>query len=81
MYRWKRILDKDPDNPKALNNLGVAMAKMGNFTEAFEFLRRAYQIAPKNRRIKENLQLIERYLAGSLKPKQKQLETDFKKYI
>lgn len=62
-FRFRKVVELDPDNPFALSNLGVALESTGSFDEAQEAYRKAVELAPTNDRIRENLQRLEAYLA------------------
>jgi tetratricopeptide (TPR) repeat protein len=44
---WKDCAQKSPQNPRAYNNLGVALADLGHYREAVDQYRRALQINPR----------------------------------
>ena len=43
---WKKVLELDPRNAKAHNNLGVALLRQGNFAEAKAHFQQALEIDP-----------------------------------
>ena len=44
IFRWNQVLDVDPRNAKAHNNLGVAYEALGKIDEAFESYKRATEL-------------------------------------
>jgi len=63
---YRKALQEMPDNPKALNSLGLALFQQGNYDEALQIYRRAAQVSPQDPSPMEKLaQLLER--TGHLK--------------
>src|SRR5512147_1175246 len=63
---YRSALQEMPDNPKALNSLGLALFQQGNFEESLQIYRRVAQITPQDPTPMEKLaQLLER--TGHLK--------------
>jgi tetratricopeptide (TPR) repeat protein len=63
---YRKALQELPDNPKALNSLGLALFQQANFEEALQIYQRVAQIAPQDPIPMEKLaQLLER--TGHLK--------------
>jgi tetratricopeptide (TPR) repeat protein len=63
---YRKALQEMPDQPKALNSLGLALFQLGEFDEAMQIYKRVAQIAPKDPVPMEKLaQLLER--TGHLK--------------
>lgn len=63
---YRKALQEMPDNPKALNSLGLALFQQANFEEALLIYKRAAQVSPKDPSPMEKLaQLLER--TGHLK--------------
>ena len=63
---YRKALQEMPDNPKALNSLGLALFQQANFEEALQIYQRVAQIAPQDPIPMEKLaQLLER--TGHLK--------------
>jgi len=54
MFRWQRIIEIDPDNAKAHNNLGVAYEALERFDEALTEYDKAIAIEPDNDVYQEN---------------------------
>jgi tetratricopeptide (TPR) repeat protein len=67
-FRFRKAIEYDPDNPFALNNLGVASENTGRFEEALEAYTQALELAPKNDRILENKRRLEAYIATRSHP-------------
>lgn len=63
---YRKALQEMPDNPKALNSLGLALFQQANFEEALQIYQRVAQVAPEDPVPMEKLaQLLER--TGHLK--------------
>jgi Flp pilus assembly protein TadD len=50
------VLDIDPDNARAHNNMGIAVAKQGKFDEAVHHFSEALRIDPHHASARKNLQ-------------------------
>lgn len=62
LYRWKQISDKDPDNPRLLNNLAVASEALGQIDEARLYYARAGALSHGDDRIQSNRQRFLRFM-------------------
>jgi tetratricopeptide (TPR) repeat protein len=63
---YRKALQEMPDNPKALNSLGLALFQRGAYEEALHIYKRAAQVSPDDPLPMEKLaQLLER--TGHLK--------------
>ena len=49
IFRWKQVININPDDSKAHNNLGVAYEAVGNMDAAFTAYQRATELEPDNR--------------------------------
>ena len=49
VFRWKQVIDIDPEDSKAHNNLGVAYEALGKMDEAIAAYERATELEPKNK--------------------------------
>ena len=49
VFRWKQVINIDPEDAKAHNNLGVAYEALGNMEEAIASYQRAAELDPKNK--------------------------------
>lgn len=49
VFRWKQVLDVDPDDSKAYNNIGVAYEALGKINEAVDAYQRATELEPSNK--------------------------------
>ena len=49
VFRWKQVINIDPDDAKAHNNLGVAYEAIGNMDAALTAYQRAAELEPDNR--------------------------------
>ena len=49
VFRWKQVIDVDPKNSQAYNNLGVAYEALGNTDEAVTAYQRATELEPENK--------------------------------
>ena len=54
-YRWEQALREHPDDPRLLNNLGVALEALGETDEALESYRRALTLSGGHSAIEGNL--------------------------
>ena len=49
VFRWKQVIDVDPENSKAYNTLGVAYEALGETDEAVAAYQRATELEPDNK--------------------------------
>ncbi len=49
IFRWRQVINIDPDDSKAHNNLGVAYEAIGDMDAAFTAYQRATALEPDNR--------------------------------
>ena len=49
VFRWKQVINIDPEDSKAHNNLGVAYEARGNMDEAIASYQRAAELEPNNK--------------------------------
>lgn len=49
VFRWEQLIDIDPGNSKAYNNLGVAYEALEKTDEAIAAYQRASELAPENK--------------------------------
>lgn len=49
IMRWERIIEIDPQNSKAYNNLGVAYEAKGDFDKAMSAYKKAMELEPNNK--------------------------------
>lgn len=49
IFRWKQVVNIDPDNAAAHNNLGVGYEAMGKITEAVSAYQRATKLEPNSK--------------------------------
>jgi len=54
LFRFERARSLDPNNPKVLNNVAVALEAAGRYDEALETYRKALELAPGNRDLRDN---------------------------
>ncbi|MDR2842974.1 MAG: tetratricopeptide repeat protein [Spirochaetaceae bacterium] len=54
----KRVVDKKPQNPAYLDSLGWAYFKVGEMTEARQWLRRALDLAPRQKEISRHMKAV-----------------------
>jgi tetratricopeptide (TPR) repeat protein len=55
IFRWKKVLDQDPQSVAAHNNLAVAYEKKGRWEEARKEYEAALKLAPDNPWVRLNL--------------------------
>src|SRR5262245_52471256 len=70
LFRWEKAVKLQPDNPRLLNNLAVAYETAGNFEKADATYRRALEVDPSNRDIKQNFDLFTTYFKQVLARKE-----------
>ena len=49
VFRWKQVIDVDPEDSKAYNNIGVAYEALGKIDEAVAAYQRATELEPDNK--------------------------------
>ncbi len=49
VFRWEQVIDIDPSNSKAYNNLGVAYEALGKTDKAIAAYQRAEELEPDNK--------------------------------
>ena|SRR6185436_7783192 len=57
-FRFERAVELDPDNPEALNNLGVALEQQGEFERAKAAYEKALKLKPGSLYIQQNYDLF-----------------------
>jgi Flp pilus assembly protein TadD len=57
-FRFERAVEKNPDDPEALNNLGVALEQQGEFARAKDAFEKALKLAPSSLYIQQNYDLF-----------------------
>lgn len=67
-FRFERVVQDDPKNAFAWNNLGVALEGTSRFEEALAAYEKALELEPKNDRIQENLGRLKAYVATRSHP-------------
>lgn len=60
---YREVLNFNPFDPVAHNNLAVAQAAQGDYQTALDLLQRAVQLAPKRADIRENLHRLRAWMA------------------
>jgi Tfp pilus assembly protein PilF len=55
IYRWQKVLEMDPNNLMAHNNLAVAYEQMGEYLLALEEYQIAYRLDSQNEIVRNNL--------------------------
>lgn len=69
IFRWKKVLEQDPDSAAAHNNLAVAYEKKGLWEESRREYEIALKLAPENENIKLNYKRFKENLEPPEKPK------------
>jgi tetratricopeptide (TPR) repeat protein len=54
LFRFHQAEQMDPQNPRVLNNLGVAYEASGDYEKALSYYQRALKVAPDNRELRAN---------------------------
>ena len=71
IFRWKRVLEDDPNSAAAHNNLAVAYEKNGLLEEAAKEYEAAIKIAPNNKYITSN---YDKFMKRQEEKKEKTIE-------
>lgn len=74
LFRWREALRHDPDNPKLLNNIAVALESQGDMEGARDTYARAEELAGKARYIERNIKDFEELFTAL-----EQYEVEFRK--
>jgi Tfp pilus assembly protein PilF len=61
IFRWKKVLETNPDSAAAHNNLAVAYEKKGLWEEAKKEYEIALKLSPQNSHIEANYQNFKRH--------------------
>jgi Tfp pilus assembly protein PilF len=75
IFRWKKVLESDPNSAAAHNNLAVAYEKKGQWEEAKEEYETALKISPKNEYIQSNFERFKKRLDISDQDEEKENKT------
>ena len=75
IFRWEKVVNQDPDNSKAINNLAVAYESVGNYEKAQELYKKALELNEDSTEIRKN---YKRFL-NFYKKHQKQIEREKRK--
>jgi Tfp pilus assembly protein PilF len=54
LFRFHQAEQMDPQNPRVLNNLGVAYEASGDYEKALSYYQRALKVSPDNRELRAN---------------------------
>lgn len=54
IFRWEKVLEEDPQNSKAVNNLAVAYETVGNLDKAHELYKSAVELNEDSPEIRRN---------------------------
>ena len=71
-YHWRQILNEDPDNVAALNNLAIAAETEGYPRESHNALAKALELRPDSKPIRKNLMALEIRFKEEIVPKKEQ---------
>ncbi|MBD3413318.1 MAG: tetratricopeptide repeat protein [Candidatus Aminicenantes bacterium] len=71
IFRWKKVLQFEPDSAAAHNNLAVAYEKKGEFEKAEKEYQKALQLNPKNEQIQANYRRFQNNLDQDRKKEEK----------
>jgi len=74
IFRWERVVTKDPNNSDALNNLAVAYESVGNYEKAGNLYQAALDLDEDSQAIRKNLKRFRSFY----RKHRKQLERDQK---
>jgi Tfp pilus assembly protein PilF len=75
IFRWKKVLESDPNSAAAHNNLAVAYEKKGLWEEANEEYETALKLNPKNEYIQSNFERFKKRLEISNQDEEKDNKT------
>ncbi len=64
-FRWQKVIDADPSNGSAHNNIGVALEREGKIEQAVVEYRLAVKLLPDNSYARKNLQRSEELLKNA----------------
>lgn len=64
IFRWKKVLQVNPDSASAHNNLAVAYEKKGLWEEAEKEYKLALNLSPKNEHIQSNYEKFKKIKQG-----------------
>ena len=76
IFRWKKVLQFNPDSASAHNNLAVAYEKKGLWEDAEKEYTLAIKLSPKNENIQSNYEKFKKIREGK---EEKEEEKDEKK--
>lgn len=68
LFRFQVARDRAPDDPRANNNLAVALEAVGRFDEALAAYREAIRLDPANRQLKQNYSRFVEFYQGFRPP-------------
>lgn len=54
IFRWEKVVQSDPDNQDAINNLAVAYESVGNYERARDLYQHALEMDEDNKSIRQN---------------------------
>jgi Flp pilus assembly protein TadD len=67
-FRFERAVALDPGNARFLNDLAILSEALGRFEEAAAHYAHALELAPADKRIRENYEKLQAYLAPDRPP-------------
>lgn len=72
IFRWEQVVDKQPDNPSAVNNLAVAYESIGDYEKARALYQTAIELDEDSASIRKNYRRFQSFY----KRHQRQLERE-----
>ncbi|MFQ6110049.1 MAG: tetratricopeptide repeat protein [Candidatus Aminicenantales bacterium] len=79
IFRWKKVLQSNPDSAAAHNNLAVAYEKKGLWDDAQKEYEKALELSPKNAAIKANYDKFKKRMELREKEKRNEKKNEKKK--
>ncbi len=76
LHRFERAAAADPQDPRALNNLAVALEAVGRFDEARATYERGVKIAPNDDNLRRNFQAFKELKESQLNPKKETADAE-----
>ncbi|MBN1880178.1 hypothetical protein JW823_08710 [bacterium] len=61
--QWRMVLNEDPNNVAALNNLGIAAEVLDSIDTASRFLNKAQHLRPDDKQIRKNIKSLQQRLS------------------
>ena len=76
MFRWEKVLKKEPENYRLHNNMAVAYEALGEYENAEKAYQMALKYGKNNKRVQENYNLFKKFYSSYKRDKKKHDEKD-----